>query len=56
MSMPGAWPEEAEKAEQAELSIETESNAYEEDENWLSRIDFRGLYVRDLSMMRKLKG
>lgn len=45
MSMPGAWPEEA---EEVALSIETESDACEEEgeEDWLSRIDIWGPYVR----------
>ena len=49
MSMPGAWPDEEEVA----LSIETESTAYDEDENWLRRIDVRGIFVSDLPIVLK---
>ena len=55
MSMPGAWPEEL--AEVA-LSVEIESDAFEEDneEDWLSRMDLRGLYVSVPHMMRQPEG
>lgn len=38
------------------MSIGTERNVHEEEdeEDWLSRIGFRGLYLRDLSVMLKL--
>ena len=51
--MPGAWPEEA---DEVAVSIETKSSAYENDESWLKRIDFRGLYVRHLSIKLELRG